>query len=145
MGRPSPPLPPWETRSLLSAPMSDLREITQRYQSFSSLPPAHESSQVIHSSPISPIVSQITRPHGNISFSRVSLGYFDEEDVSQLWRTLTHFSESARVPETALSSSETLSVPVTGPFDFEKALRTIIKMYVVASARTYRFPLLNGR
>ncbi|KAI9428628.1 pleiotropic drug resistance ABC transporter [Lactarius indigo] len=55
-------------------------------------------------------------------------GYFDEEGVGQLRRTLTHLSEPALGPGTVFSeSSETLSVPATGPFDFEKTLRTIMK------------------
>lgn len=117
--------------------MSDLQEVVRREQSVSSLRPAPESSQVIGPSPTFP---QITRPRANTSCSsRVPVGYFDQEGVSQLRRTITNLSESARGRETVLSSSETLSVPATGPFDFEKTLRTIMRMYVVASAPSYRF------
>ncbi|SRR6266702_419964 len=114
--------------------MSDLQEVARDNQSVSSLPPAPENAQVIGTP--SPIVPQITRPHANSSCcSRVPVGYFDQEGVNQLRRTLTHLSESTRVPGSVLSESvETLSVPATGPFDFEKTLRGIIKMYVVASA-----------
>ncbi|KAI9464144.1 ABC-2 type transporter-domain-containing protein [Lactarius psammicola] len=96
--------------------MSDLQEVARRDQSASSLPPASEDAQVIR--PPSPIVPQITTPHGNSSHSRVSVGYFDREGVNQLRSTLTHLSGSR---------TETLSVPATGPFDFEKVLRTIMK------------------
>ncbi len=112
--------------------MSDLQEVARRDQSASSLPLALENPQVI--GPPSPIVPQITTPHGNSSHSRVSVGYFDQEGVGQLRRTLTHLPGSAPDPGTVLSeSSETLSVPATGPFDFEKTLRAIMKKYVVAS------------
>ena len=111
--------------------MSDLQEVVRRDQSVSSLPLAPESSQIVG---LSPIVTQAVRPLGTSSCSHVPVGYFDQEGVSKLRPTLTHLSESARGPETVLSSSETLSVPATGPFDFEKTLRNIMRMYVVASA-----------
>ncbi|KAH9022164.1 pleiotropic drug resistance ABC transporter [Lactarius pseudohatsudake] len=108
--------------------MSDLQEVAQHDQSVSSLPLAPEDVEVI--GPRSPIVPRITRPHGNSSPSHDSVGHFDfdQEGVNQLRRTLTLHSESARGPGTVLSeSSETLSVPATGPFDFGKTLRTIMK------------------
>ncbi|KAH9077823.1 ABC-2 type transporter-domain-containing protein [Lactarius deliciosus] len=106
--------------------MSDLQEVAQHDQSVSSLPLTPEDVDVI--GPRSPIVPQITRPHGNSSRSHVSVGHVDQVGVNQLRRTLTYLSESAGGPGTVLSeSSETLSVPATGPFDFEKTLRTIMK------------------
>ncbi|KAH8987621.1 ABC-2 type transporter-domain-containing protein [Lactarius akahatsu] len=108
--------------------MSDLQEVAQRDQSVSSLPPAPEDAQVTDPPLIAP---PVTGPHGGSSGSHVPVGYFDEEGVGQLRRTLTHLSESALgpgTPGTVLSEScETLSVPATGPFDFEKTLRTIMK------------------
>jgi hypothetical protein len=117
--------------------MSDLQEVARHGQSVSSLPLAPENAQVIGSP--SPIVPEITRHHANSSCSRVSLGHFDQEGVSQLRRTLTHLSESARGPGTVLSSesSETVFVPPTGPFDFEQTLRTVMKKYVIPICRSY--------
>ncbi|KAH9171890.1 ABC-2 type transporter-domain-containing protein [Lactarius sanguifluus] len=107
--------------------MSDLQEVARRDQSVSSLPPAPENAQVID--PPSPIVIQKRRPHANSSCSHVPVGYFDQEGVNQLRRTLTHLSEATRVHGTTISeSTETVSVPTTGPFDFEKTLRNIMKM-----------------
>jgi hypothetical protein len=61
--------------------------------------------------------------------SRVTVGYFDREGVDQLRQTLTRLSEHQDPAQNV--SSETLSVPVTGPFDFEKTLRTIMKKCAV--------------
>ncbi|SRR6266702_517356 len=106
--------------------MSDLQEVARRDQSVSFPPPAPENAQVV--GPPSQIVPQIAKPHGDSSCSHVPVGYFDQEGIGQLRRTLTHLSESTRGPGTLPSESlETLSVPATGPFDFEKALRTIMK------------------
>lgn len=112
--------------------MSDLQEVARRDESVSSLPPAPENVQVI--GPPSP-VPEITRPYEKSSCSRVSLSHFDQEGVSQLRRMLTHQSASPRGPETVLLSEslETILVPTTGPFDFEKTLRTVMKKYVIAS------------
>jgi ATP-binding cassette, subfamily G (WHITE), member 2, SNQ2 len=96
-------------------------------RSVDSLPAAPESSQPndLPSRPAPP------RFFGRAS-SRVTVGYFDRAGVDQLRRTLTHLSEN-RDPENAHAfSSETLSVPATGPFDFEKALRNVMKKYVIA-------------
>ena len=116
--------------------MSGLQEVAR--QSVSSLPPAPENA--IIGTP-SPIVPQITRGRGHSTCSRVPVGYFDQEGVNQLRRTLTHLTETVGGPGT--ESSETLSVPATGPFDFEKTLRTIMKMYVVASAPYLSISLLR--
>ncbi|KAF8477639.1 ABC-2 type transporter-domain-containing protein [Russula ochroleuca] len=58
---------------------------------------------------------------------RVTVGYFDREGVDQLRRTLTHFSEAEEPALARILSSESVSVPPTGPFDFERTLRTIMK------------------
>src|SRR5258708_20061449 len=106
--------------------MSDLQEVVRREQSVSSLRPAPENSQVIGPSPTFP---QITRPRGNTSCSsRVPVGYFDQEGVNQLRRTITNLSESPRGRETALASSHTPSVPPPAPFAFLKTLSTTIIM-----------------
>ncbi|KAN0136953.1 ABC-2 type transporter domain containing protein [Lactarius tabidus] len=106
--------------------MSDLQEIARRDQSVSSLPPAPENVEVIGRP--SPIIPQIMRARGD-SCSHVPVGYFDQEGVSQLRRTLTHLSEAVGGPGAAISESlETLSVPADGSFDFEKTLRTIMKL-----------------
>lgn len=105
--------------------MSDLQEVARHDLSVTSLPPAPGGSL----GP-SPVVPHVTRPRGNTTCSRVPVGYFDQEGVSQLRGTLTQFSESIGGLETVLSSTETLSVPATGPYDFEKGLRTIMKLCV---------------
>jgi hypothetical protein len=121
--------------------MSDLQEVARRDASVSSLPPAPENVQFIGHP--SPIVPQITRARGD-SCSRVPVGYFDREGVSQLRRTLTHLSETVGGSGAVVSESlETLSVPTDGSFDFEKALRTIMKLYVVVSAPISSIALLN--
>jgi hypothetical protein len=63
--------------------------------------------------------------------SRVTVGYFDRAGVDQLRHTLTHLSESREPDNLRALSSETLTVPATGPFDFERMLRTIMRKYVV--------------
>lgn len=110
--------------------MSDLQEVARRDLSVSSLPPAPENLQVIGQSPVIP---QIKRGRG-CSCSHVPVGYFDQQGVSDLRRTLTHLPEA----EGGAGSSETLSVPTDGTFDFEKTLRNIMKLYVVVSAPIYR-------
>ena len=132
--------------------MSDVQEVERHEQSFSILPLAFENVQVI--GPSSPIVPQTTRPHGSSCCARCShrpvdyfdlegvldyydlwgsLDYFNLEGVNQLPLTLPLASQSTRGPGAVFSgSSESLSVP-TGPFDFEKTLRTIMKKYVIAS------------
>jgi hypothetical protein len=62
---------------------------------------------------------------------RVTVGYFDREGVDQLRRTLTHFSEAEEPALARILSSESVSVPPTGPFDFERTLRTIMKKCVI--------------
>jgi hypothetical protein len=108
--------------------MSDLQQGAGRNPSVESLPLAPESSQVN----VSPQV-----PHRSVSGraragSRVTMGYFDREGADRLRRTLTHLSETQEQTE-QVGSSETLSVPKTGPFDLEKTLRTIVKKFVNAS------------
>ena len=62
-----------------------------------------------------------------------SLDYFNLEGVGQLPLTLPHLSESTRRPGAARPESpDSLLVP-TGPFDFEKTLRNIMKKYVITS------------
>ena len=112
--------------------MSDLQEVARRDQSVSSLPPAPENLQVIGNP--SPIIPQITRDRGYSSCSHVPVGYFDQQGVSQLRRTLTHLHET----EGGVESTETLSVPTGGSFDFEKTLRTIMKLCVVVSAPIFQ-------
>src|SRR6266404_1221672 len=92
--------------------MPDLEEITRHNQSVSSLPPAPENAQAVASP--SPIVAQTTRSRG-CSFSRVPVGYFDQEGVNQLRRTLTDLSETVRGPETirSVSSENTLRTMIT--------------------------------
>jgi hypothetical protein len=60
------------------------------------------------------------------------MGYFDREGVEQLRHTLTHISETRPESINPLSS-EALSIPATGPFDFEKTLRLIMKKCAFAS------------
>jgi len=105
--------------------MSDLERVTRTDRSVDSLP-APETSQAnyISSAPVSP------RLPGRTS-NRVTVGYFDRAGVDQLRRTLTHLSETYDPENARALSSETLSVPAAGPFDFEKTLRTIMKKYVI--------------
>ncbi|KAH9077824.1 ABC-2 type transporter-domain-containing protein [Lactarius deliciosus] len=89
--------------------MSDVQGVARRDRSTSSLPLAPENSQVI--GPPS-IIPQIIKPNVGSSHSGVTS---DQEGTTP-------------GPGTVLSeSSETLSVPATGPFDFGKTLRTIMK------------------
>jgi len=108
--------------------MSDIQRVAKNDPSVDSLPIAPENP---HSNEPSPSIPH--RIPGRGAGSRVTVGYFDREGVDQLRRTLTHISESRQQPLHALSS-ETLSVPSTGPFDFEKTLRVIMKKCVVAFA-----------
>ncbi|KAI0298342.1 ABC-2 type transporter-domain-containing protein [Multifurca ochricompacta] len=104
--------------------MADLQQVSGRDPSVESLPRATRNTQ-FDDSP-SPVISQGRRRSICPPPARVTMGYFDQEGVAQLRRTLTHLSETH--PETFLTaSSETLSVPTTGPFDFEKTLRIIMK------------------
>ncbi len=107
--------------------MSDLERVTKMDQSVDSLPQAPESSQVNDV----PSPSVPPRPFGRAG-SRVTVGYFDRAGVDHLRRTLTHLSETRDPENVHALSSETLTVPTTGPFDFEKTLRTIMRKYVVA-------------
>lgn len=106
---------------------ADLERVTRIDRSVDSLPPAPETSQAnyISSAPVSPRIP-------GRSSNRVTVGYFDRAGVDQLRRTLTHLSETYDPENARALSSETLSVPVAGPFDFEKTLRTIMKKYVLA-------------
>jgi hypothetical protein len=52
------------------------------------------------------------------------MGYFDREGVDELRRTLTRISETEAPTHLDALSSETLSVPATGPLNFERKLRT---------------------
>lgn len=110
--------------------MSDLERVTRTDQSVDSLPHAPETSQAQGNYLPSPADSP--RIPGRTS-NRVTVGYFDREGVDQLRRTLTHLSETYDPENARALSSETLSIPAAGPFDFEKTLRTIMKKYVIAS------------
>jgi ATP-binding cassette, subfamily G (WHITE), member 2, SNQ2 len=102
--------------------MADLQRAANN-PSVESLPEAPVNAQV--NEVPSPSVPH-SSPRGRAS-SRVTMGYFDREGVEQLRHTLTHISET-RGPESINPlSSETLSVPATGPFDFERTLRLIMK------------------
>jgi hypothetical protein len=107
--------------------MSHLQQAVGRNPSIDSLPPAPENLQVTNDSPALPHRSIPGRPGVG---SRVTMGYFDREGVDRLRRTLTHLSETQHAEPEQVGSSETLSVPTTGPFDFEKTLRTIMKRFV---------------
>ncbi|KAF8497411.1 ABC-2 type transporter-domain-containing protein [Russula emetica] len=102
--------------------MSDIQRVAKSNPSVDSLPIAPENHQVNDTSPSIP-----HRVPGRGAGSRVTVGYFDREGVDQLRRTLTHVSEARQEPVLNALSSETLSVPQTGPFDFEKTLRVIVK------------------
>ncbi|KAH9995929.1 ABC-2 type transporter-domain-containing protein [Russula compacta] len=102
--------------------MSDLQQVPKSGPSVDSLPIVPETEDQINELPPSPRVGQGNRRR---ACSRVSMGYFDRSGVEELRRTLTHISAP---PETLNPlSSETLSVPATGPFDLEKMLQTIMK------------------
>lgn len=105
--------------------MSDIQRVAKNGPSVDSLPIAPENPPSNEPSPSIP-----HRIPGRGAGSRVTVGYFDREGVDQLRRTLTNISESQDPALNALSS-ETLSVPATGPFDLEKTLRLIMKKCVV--------------
>ena len=105
--------------------MSEIQRVGKHDPSVDSLPIAPENHQ-IEASPSIP-----HRIPGRGVGSRVTVGYFDREGVDQLRRTLTHVNESSQDPTLHALSSETLSVPSTGPFDLEKTLRVIMKKCVV--------------
>lgn len=108
--------------------MSDIQKVAKRDGSVDSLPVAPDNAQVTE-------VPSPRAPHripGRGAGSRVTVGYFDREGVDNLRRTLTQLSESQEPGDLNALSSETLSVPATGPFDFERTLRTIMKKCVVA-------------
>ena len=108
--------------------MSDLERVARVDQSVDSLPPAPETQANYLPSPIVPPTPRSPERTSN----RVTVGYFDRAGVDQLRRTLTHLSETWD-PENARGlSSETLSIPATGPFDFERTLRTIMKKYAIS-------------
>ncbi|KAH8997919.1 pleiotropic drug resistance ABC transporter [Lactarius akahatsu] len=94
--------------------MSDVQGVARRDRSTSSLPLAPENSQVFGP----PSIVPITKPNASSSHSGITS---DQEGTTPGSGTV--LSES----------SETLSVPATGPFDFGKTLRTIMKKYVLAS------------
>jgi hypothetical protein len=106
--------------------MSDIQRVAKHDPSVDSLPIAPENPHANEASPSIP-----HRVPGRGAGSRVTVGYFDREGVDQLRRTLTHVSEAGQDPALNALSSETLSVPHTGPFDFEKTLRVIMKKCVV--------------
>jgi ATP-binding cassette subfamily G (WHITE) protein 2 (SNQ2) len=106
--------------------MSDIQRVAKNDPSVDSLPIAPENPHANEASPSIP-----HRIPGRGAGSRVTVGYFDREGVDQLRRTLTHVSESHQDPVLNALSSETLSVPTTGPFDLEKTLRVIMKKCVV--------------
>jgi ATP-binding cassette subfamily G (WHITE) protein 2 (SNQ2) len=104
--------------------MSDLERVTKRDESVDSLPAAPETAQPndVQASP---------NPGRGRASSRVTVGYFDRAGVDQLRQTLTRLSENRDPENPHALSSETLSVPATGPFDFERTLRNIMKKYVI--------------
>jgi ATP-binding cassette subfamily G (WHITE) protein 2 (SNQ2) len=104
--------------------MSDIERVARNDQSVDSLPPAPEGSQPndLSSPPV---------PHRVRASSRVTMGYFDRAGVDQLRQTLTRLSETRDPENEHAFSSETLSVPATGPFDFERTLRNLMKKYVI--------------
>jgi ATP-binding cassette subfamily G (WHITE) protein 2 (SNQ2) len=110
--------------------MSDLQRVAKSDPSVDSLPIAPEIPQSTEASPVIP-----HRIPGRGAGSRVTVGYFDREGVDQLRRTLTQINESRPDHTSNAVSSETLSVPATGPFDFEKTLRVIMKKCVVVVLR----------
>ncbi|KAI0265441.1 ABC-2 type transporter-domain-containing protein [Gloeopeniophorella convolvens] len=80
------------------------------------------------SDPPSPTIPRKTPTPGGrrSSGGRVSVGHFDSEGVDDLRRTFTRLSEAQ--PDTLRTESEaTLSVPATGPFDFERTLRNVMR------------------
>ncbi len=105
--------------------MSDIQRVVQSDPSVDSLPIAPENPQA-NENP-SPLIPH--RIPGRGVGSRVTVGYFDREGVDQLRQTLTRLSEHD--PSQNALSSETFTVPATGPFDFEKSLRTVMKKCAV--------------
>ena len=143
--------------------MSDVQEVARNEESINF---SFENVQLdVISLPHSPIVSQITRHHGNSCCLRCSrrpeydvdiegvldlydlwgsLDYFNLEGVGQLPLSIPHLSESTRVPgNIRAESSESFSVP-TGPFDFEKTLRAVTKKYVIALFLRCRFHFMGS-
>ena len=111
--------------------MSDIQRVAIRDPSVDSLPIAPENPQSNEPSPSIP-----HRVPGRGAASRVTYGYFDREGVDRLRQTLTSLAESRQEPTLNALSSETLSVPATGPFDFERTLRLIVKKCVVVLRHT---------
>lgn len=109
--------------------MSDIERVAKNDPSVDSLPVAPDNVQFTQV-PSPSIPHRI--PERGIG-SRVTVGYFDREGVDQLRRTLTHLSEVQEPEVAGAVSVESLSVPQTGPFDFERTLRTIMRKCVVAS------------
>jgi ATP-binding cassette subfamily G (WHITE) protein 2 (SNQ2) len=107
--------------------MSDIQRVAKNDPSVDSLPAAPDNTHVNEL----PSPSAPHRIPGRGVGSRVTMGYFDREGVDQLRRTLTHLSESQAPAHVDAVSSETLTVPATGPFNFERTLRTIMKKCVV--------------
>ena len=103
----------------------DIQRVAKNNTSVDSLPVAPENPPSNEPSPSIP-----HRVPGRGAGSRVTVGYFDREGVDQLRRTLTHISEARLEPALNAVSSETLSVPAAGPFDFERTLRLIMKKCV---------------
>jgi hypothetical protein len=106
--------------------MSDLQSVAKSDPSVDSLPAAADNTQVDETpSPSAPDLPE--RGAG----SRVTMGYFDQEGVDELRLTLTHISETKAPTHLDALSSETLLAPATGPFNFERTLRTVMKKCVV--------------
>lgn len=106
--------------------MSDIQRVAKNDPSVDSLPIAPDHAQVSEvPSPVAP-----HKIPGRSAASRVTVGYFDREGVDNLRRTLTRFSESQEPTTLNALSSESLTVPATGPFDFERTLRSIMKKCV---------------
>ena len=108
--------------------MSEIERVARNDPSVDSLPVAPDNAQVNE-------VPSPSLPHRIPSRGigeRVTFGYFDREGVDQLRRTLTHLSEIQEPEVAGAVSQESLSVPPTGPFDFERTLRTIMRKCAVA-------------
>jgi ATP-binding cassette subfamily G (WHITE) protein 2 (SNQ2) len=106
-------------------PVSDLERLSEinHWQSVGSLPETFRADDD-------------PSPHWQTSSTlagRATLPVFvDGAGDDQPQRTLVDLSESRGLDDLDFQSSETLSVPTTGPFDFEKTIRIMIKKCVIA-------------
>lgn len=79
----------------------------------------------------SPIFSEVPRDHREASASRVDIGHFDPIAVDELRRTLSRPSGEvpggANLDRTLSGGSDMTLSPGEGPYDFEKALRMVMR------------------